>query len=851
MKNFKKKVALLLVMVMALSLFPMSVFSRAVFPVTTTPSIEVAGVLTLSEFTVELDMAQLRNVSIPADGIDVLFELGGAGDDYLHFASGDAWGNPVTSITTGAAYALSLTRVSNQVAILNINSSTLTVVPSTANEIISVTFPAVVRQEAANGHLTVREPVNGIAFNNLNQRRLANFPTPGVRFSTDGTATFNEVLLVHGLRIHEQSAGQFMYRGGGNNTLAIRLEQPQHYAWTDARLLNARDMSVVRQGDFGPTVASSRFVRHGNFMYVFVTFNTPTTPAERMAGAIEIRGLTLVPTGFAPPTGQVSIPVRVANQGPAGNETSPPNSATAVVGGGRATTANENAYVELGGWPYNADAWRGSVVVGTRTNVVTGIGAVALTRVNENPANIRSGASNPSGSNWTVTLRFTESVRGAWDSGVQLSTLNLAVPSGVRIHEAQTRFGTAQDWGLAFASWAVPSGHHFDWATVGTAAISAGAIFGTVYEATLQSNNSNLAMVLPRADGVPGLGAPRVLEVRMRLEASPGYEMRTGGEINVTASGTATAAIGDSNTVLVANAVDPVVVSLNGPLGLVTATDNLGLMHTAPISEILITETAAGRLSVGQAIEIRLPLNAGFVPPALSAPTISVEGVNGFTTLATSGRSEIRENNVVVGWSIPINAASTGDNPGVIRIRGLNMNGSIINSTAFDYNIRVAGPALNAAGSGATGSYLLQVITFDAVENNNESPGNGTEEPGNGNVLTVPTQTINPRILSSAGVPAARVEDGVTWINLRYMLEEVWEGSVDFIHGVRIFSAPHATNGTITVIEHDTATDVWTIEVNNVIRSRAFAEFSTHGTGAMHTTVAGFERLFGVLVDLG
>jgi hypothetical protein len=512
-------------------------------------------------------------------GLNIVMELGGAGDGYLRFGYptdlfvGDArfTGTGENSIT-GRGFTASVYRAGHQTALVNIGGGDTNSIPLHATGSLVIEFNARVRSQASNAHLTVREVETGTVFTNLNQARLANFPASGVRFATGDIRSFNEVLVLPQVRIYEQSAGQFMTRAralnANNNILAIRLEAPVHYEWSTG-LMGTGDRYVSRRGNFGPTVEESLFVESGRFLYVFVQLSSTGLPAHNLAGGLNINNLILVPNRYASLSGSVAMPtVRLGNAvrlETVNNEVIVHNNPTL----GTDTTPPNVAFRDV---PYPYAAWRASnLSIGNRTTDVVGLGHVTFTRYQANAAELRTGTPRRGSGDRIVNLRFEESVRGAWDSGIELSTLNIALPWNAEIVNPQFRLGDVGN-----------RGRDRDWTYIRETGLRPGATFGTALDFAITDDFNMLRFVLPRYQN-PGVGYRRTLEVRFAIEAAPGV-----GNINATVSGTAATRLSGSNAVLAAVGVDPVTVELVGPQGNVVRTDQLGLMHTATIGDILI-----------------------------------------------------------------------------------------------------------------------------------------------------------------------------------------------------------------------------------------------------------------------
>jgi hypothetical protein len=167
----------------------------------------------------------------------------------------------------------------------------------------------------------------------------------------------------------------------------------------------------------------------------------------------------------------------------------------------------------------------------------------------------------------------------------------------------------------------------------------------------------------------------------------------------------------------------------------------------------------------------------------------------------------------------------------------------MFDSPVFDYDLRVAGNALfNAGLTGANTFYRLPVITFaDTVRDELTHPGPAPDQqPGE---VPVPTVTVNRNAVASNGVAVFAEVNGQTYVNLRGMVENIAGGTVAWTPETgAVFSAPHATNGTITSI-WEVSAGVFNAEVNNALGTRG-ARFINIDSG-WFVSVDAFQTLFG------
>jgi hypothetical protein len=288
-------------------------------------------------------------------------------------------------------------------------------------------------------------------------------------------------------------------------------------------------------------------------------------------------------------------------------------------------------------------------------------------------------------------------------------------------------------------------------------------------------------------------------------------------------------------------------------------------MHTATIGDILITEPSAGALTQGTYVDVFVRRNVGFVPPSLSRPTLSVVSVDGGTTnLTVSGLTDFYTSDYI-GWRFRINTPSSGTGPASIRVSGMTLDGSIIDSPAFNYEIRVGGTALdNASGAyphtswwRARGTYNVDAIQFDGADLGQPpvTPGHGEggqePEPTPPPVVT-PTVRIRPGDLNSVGVPKLSPHNGGFLVNLRGLVEALPGGNVtsERVDGrtQATFTAPHAATGSITAIT--TLGDDVTVLIGGVPMSPAMFGIRRVG-GQWFATVTAFPTLFGFQAEIG
>jgi hypothetical protein len=771
MKNLKKKVALLLAFVMVLSLVPMNVFGAArLFPTATTPG------LTPADITIEIPANLFNGQAATPGGISLMVEFGGV-PSWATFGVGRystmSGQNPTG--TTPAAVVSALGAGANTATVSQLgaraflvyltgNGSIINVTDPT--QTITITFRANISADAANAHVTVTNMNTGTVL--LNQARLANFPANGVRMAigAETAPSFNEVLALPPIRITELSPGQFLRAAAGvphlsgtdndvyttvsvagRDVLAIQLNAPSGYRWAQ-QLLGTAAPSVTLHTLTGPKILASSVrvtASDNNDLSIFVTFEEPDTAPERLAGTISINNLFLMPVAaHVAPTGNVNVNVRLGATRN-GAATTAAAITTSTLEFARATDQTGNRAL-----------WEGGVVVGSRVADVMGMGTVSLSmRVADHAADATSSLWTGTTHGWWPRhiIRLEESVYGAWDTGVELSSLNIALPAGVRAQEVEYRVGPANNMPNSWEG------------SLGTA-FPVGAIFGSTTVARMASNNSRIEMFLERVEGAPGQNVRRAVEISFFLEARPGFGAgATNGVVAVTASGTAVNRIVGQNVVTISQFSDPVTVELDGPLARVIATDSLGLVSAANLSDIVITEAAAGRLAAGTAIDVTIRNNEGFVTPSLGRPNFAVEPATagGSTHLGVSWVEEISN-----GWRIHISSPSRDGNPGAIRLSGMTMVGTIMDAPdVFNYEVRVAGDAIRAVTADNFGTfYTIPVITFGPTQGTPGGPGEGPG-PGTGPIVNGGSATFNANTAIAGVEQPIQNVGGVPFISIR------------------------------------------------------------------------------------
>lgn len=805
MRNLKKKVAFLLAFVMVLSLVPMNVFGARVFPVSTSPAYN-----TWQNFTVEFNANILNGLRPDVSPVLITFELGGIPD----WAMNENWGfrlgghnglGPVPTVSHNLeGITMEMSQMGARGLLLTVTSTSPAAIAATGSQMVTVNFSAILGGgDVADAHITAI--VANTEHVIINQARLARFPAAGFTVAAGDAPTFNEVLRVPAITITERSAGEFMALAV-DDIVTLRLQAPEGYVW------RRNLMGVAFQVD-NPRVQGYMAALHGhNFVNDVTTGATNVLSlqvrlTERgtvtgLPGAIRLRGLFLMPMTGAATVGGVGVNVRVGR------------SLAELQGTG------------TGSWEALSGGERdrrtaGNVTVGNRSTDVQGAGYVTVRRMQDNPATIRSGVSAglDSLAPWHATIRVTESIYGAWDTGLTLSRLDINLPAGARVAHAQVAFtdnAYHTEWGGAINLPRVTG-------DVAGIEIPAGSAFGTAAVGGITGNGRTVSVYLPRITGEPGSGNRRMVEVRIRLEAGAAYVSATGRDnITATVSGTALNRLSGDDTVVVANVFDPVTVELAGPKANVIDTDHLGLVSVAALSDIVITETAGGRLNPGQFINIgTADTGIAFLPLEVTGwPGIIVEGIDGNPTIlaASVHWNANAHGEGKAGWQIRIDRRSASDNPGRIIIPGVGLAGTMIDVPLFDYDLRVRGNAIAGLGDlgGGTGDYRLQVITFEDTHRESvvvEEPP--AQQPPVQQPPAVAEQpivaTINMGAASLHGVDNPIIErDGRVYLALRVFAEEIAaaQGVAAFIDNFRddanrvvsSITAPNAEGRSTTLV---------------------------------------------------
>jgi hypothetical protein len=694
MKNLKKKVAILLALVMMISLVPMNVFGARVFPVST------AGAYgEWQNFNVEFNANLLNGLVTDTNPVLVTFEFGGIPS----WAMNQSWGfrlgshqepSRVPVVTNDAGLNITALPMGATGFVLRVENTSPGAIMAASNAMVRVGFDVMLGGgDVGDAHVTVTVANTDTVI--LNQARLARFPVSGVTAAVSNPPAFNEILRVPDILITENSANQFISSATGE--VFVWLAAPEGYVWR--RNLMGVDFAVTNPRAQGRTAAlagttfGSNDATTGNVLAVTVNLGDRGT-LNALPGAIRLRGLFLVPEVGAATTGNVGVTVRVGT-----------NLADLSGANWDALSSGDRARRSAG-----------TVTVGTRS-LDAMAGYVTIRRVQDNPANIRSGANAPTGNlgAWHTTVKLTESIHGAWDTGLTLSRFEINLPSGARIADAQISYGDAD--------WVSPD----DFETIPATVMPAGSSFGTDPVARINRDANRIEVYLPRVrtddeTAQPGAGARRSVEVRIRIEARPGFvAMLDREDITLTMSGNALTRLNGDNTILAANVFDPITVELANNTANIIDADHLGLVSVAAFGDIVITETNGGMLRGGSFISIgTADTQIGFLPLEINGwPWVTVEGANGNpTTLAARvDWHNDAHGTGVGGWAVIIDRASVGDNPGRIVIHGLSLAGTMINvPQLFDYDLRVRGTAIaaNAAGFGSGSRfYRLPVVNFE------------------------------------------------------------------------------------------------------------------------------------------
>jgi hypothetical protein len=208
-------------------------------------------------------------------------------------------------------------------------------------------------------------------------------------------------------------------------------------------------------------------------------------------------------------------------------------------------------------------------------------------------------------------------------------------------------------------------------------------------------------------------------------------------------------------------------------------------------------------------------------------------------------------------FRIHISAPSLSNAPGAFRISGLTMTGTMLDSPAFNYQLIFGGSAIAAnAGQFDGKRYTIPVITFEGTAPppvisgpEEPGPGPGPVEPPAG----PPTVTIDAAGEASNGAQAIVAINGTEYVNLRYMMEAVFEnGAVESTRdadGTRlaIFTAPHAEGPMVSItIAGSPPNEVVTARIG-VIPERIGARPID---GSWYVTVQTFAQLFGFIPEV-
>ncbi|MCL2604239.1 MAG: hypothetical protein FWD90_07155 [Defluviitaleaceae bacterium] len=831
MKNLKKKVALLLAFVMVLSLVPMNVFGRTVTPVLTEAQLTTAAHQT---FTIALDLAQFRGVNT-AEGansttttapIEIRLQLTGDGGNAA-FRDATEFNSTIT--TTGALFGPGLSpdassslgwtvgtnhfeydlrlvpQTNGKEAVLTIwlmhtnqaGNNDTSIIPSHATG--QLLIPVSIRAAHSSANLVGTNQRNGVQ---IFSEPLIVAPGGGVTFRRQGAPTTFETALRMGHTdpiTNQMDYNQRVPAGSivmtenvarvlGNGQHTVILRAPEHYAWgaPGSGLIGVGGAATINT--YRPAGSVMEVALSGNEFqiggpdnrYMRVTFTVsqrPDGPMGNIADGIVIRGLWLAPLLAANPTGDVEV----------------------------------KAYF---GYDFPVESWGVNYWHGNVADIVVGVRASAQlnTSLVGTVPNRTTGAAGDDqwGKNdWSAAIRLEETVPGAWDVGTAgfLSQLSFNVVNpGVVITGVEaraTRFDRWQGDGIAYL------GYHEN-------AVLQTVDFVGVNHTAGRWNETTLNMALARV--IPGVSAPRAIEVRFQFDVEPGYEANVGTDIEIAIAGSALGALnpGDPIQFVVAKAVDPVTVERVDDVAAATVSGMMNLIEPTAVSNFVLTENFAGALRANSTISVRMAGGLEGFGALLTAPTATV--TNNTIRLAGPVRSGTGANTVYT-WTVLTQTA--GAQRAEITFSNMFVAAGFV-LPSVPYYISIGGSTIAPnVGSGNSFpdslAYHEEAIVFSVFDPNfvhgvgapdttpggqevpegpGEGPGQGPIEPP---VVNEPARlTVDTAAVNSAGQPIFITNNGRTLVNLRGLFVDVIpNGSLTRENRVSTFSAPHANGASM------------------------------------------------------
>lgn len=606
----------------------------------------------------------------------------------------------------------------------------------------------------------------------------------GVNFAFGGVHHFGDwggVSLAH-LTLTERGRGSFDTGLGG--TFWLTLRAPDHYNWAPIPIgdmaisspnYSRVDLDIVDQEVVGRDLRIQ--IDPGEYA---------TGPLGQRIGQLRISGLRLNPTIDALPTGNISLPYVWV--GPAGNR---------EVGRWRATGVHV--------------ATRGIRDLGLEIS-----GAVPTLYSGQ-----RAG--------WDTTSSVIQLATAAPGSFITNPTVvvDLNQP-GVAITGVQWRWarvGTDQPgWG-GYA--------HGDQAATGNTGRGQWTGGADAWQ-LVGAGNWHMTPGMARFD-VPRIATHNVhhnavLQFRLQLNVVAGFVFEHDLDVidaTVTVHGTRDRI---DETVTIANIKDPITISADEPVAVTPVGDVLGFIPPTRVADVTIEETAFGRLRAGDFIYVyAVPTIGGTAAhfhPSIAFGDLGF--VTSMTPTITGGDLRLsRGTPVPVGVqyrpftenpNLPLyrfrvdRASNTTTGPSTITFTNNVISGSVWNVPGMEFTFVVAGNALDRnTGAGVS---LARPTPYHAVigyvpGDHPGAPGDAEEEPGDVEpdpILTVPTVEVERDAVNTVGGPVFVELNGQTWVNLRGLVENIPGGTVGWtMETGAVFSAPHATNGTIT--------SIWQLEV--------------------------------------